>query len=102
MHKVDRQAECREGQRLGEKYYVIEKDQVLSLNRGIDISKEELVSIAKREAMDKILAVAPYYKQINAALGLLSEEDKKTIIDHIQLCREECLKKESAILGFAV
>ena len=53
----------------------------------------------KQKAMEKILAVAPEYKQRNAALGLLSEEEAQTIKSHIQNVRNISNSLEQQILA---
>ena len=51
----------------------------------VDFQLQEL----KRIASEKILEVAPEYKQRNAALGLLTEEEVEELKNHIQTIRNQ-------------
>ncbi len=51
----------------------------------------------KRIASEKILAVAPEFKQTNAALGILSQEETQVIKDHIQTIRTQANLMETQI-----
>ena len=55
----------------------------------------------KQKAMEKILAVAPEYKQRNAALGLLSEQETQQIKNDIQNVRNISNSLEQQILAIS-
>jgi hypothetical protein len=51
----------------------------------------------RKKAMEKILEVAPEYKQRNAALGLLTEQETDDIKSAIQTIRTQSNAKEAEI-----
>jgi hypothetical protein len=53
----------------------------------------------RRRAMDEILNVAPDFKQRNAALGLLSDQEAQQIKEDIQNIRAISNSLENQILG---
>jgi hypothetical protein len=61
--------------------------------------KEFALQQLRKQAMEKILEVAPEFKQRNAALGLLSEEETNILKLNIQNIRNLSNQKENEILG---
>jgi hypothetical protein len=57
------------------------------------------LKIIREKAMELILAIAPDYKQRNAALGLLSEQETQQIKDNIQNIRNISNSLEQQILN---
>jgi hypothetical protein len=53
----------------------------------------------RETAKEQIIFIAPEYKQRNAALGLLSQEETQQIKDNIQTIREKSNIKEQQILS---
>jgi len=66
-------------------------------NREFYSVKSDQLFYIKEHAKQLILAVAPEYKQRNAALGLLTPEETQTIKDHIQTIRGISNIKEAQI-----
>lgn len=73
--------------------YVVNDQRVFS-----DCVKFQLQQIRKR-AMDEILNVAPEYKQRNAALGILSDQETQQLKDNIQQIRNISNSLEQQILS---
>lgn len=61
--------------------------------------KEFALQQLRKQAMEKILEIAPEFKQRNAALGLLSEEETNILKLNIQNIRNLSNQKENEILG---
>ena len=68
-------------------------------NRDFFDCKIFAVQKTKEKAMEKILVLAPDYKQRNAALGLLSEQETQQIKDNIQTIRNISNSLEQQILA---
>lgn len=60
---------------------------------------EHQLHVVRERAKDLILAVAPEYKQRNAALGLLSQQEIDDIKNSIQNIRTISNQKEAQILA---
>lgn len=65
-----------------------------------DVVAFQLIQI-RSKAMELILAVAPEYKQRNAALGLLSEQETQQIKNDIQNVRNISNSLEQQILAIS-
>jgi hypothetical protein len=73
--------------------YIIVDNRIFS-----DCVKKQL-EVIKEKAKNLILEVAPEYKQRNAALGLLSDEESQNIKDSIQNIRNISNNFEQQILA---
>lgn len=51
----------------------------------------------KKWCENDILAVAPYYKQLNAALGVYDNAKKSEIVQVIKAAKDACDERESVI-----
>jgi len=60
---------------------------------------EHQLKIIREQAKEYILAIAPEYKQRNAALGLLSQQETDDIKNQIQNIRNISNQKEAEILA---
>jgi hypothetical protein len=65
--------------------------------RVFSLVKENQLNAVRSRAMELILDFAPEYKQRNAALGLLSQQETDAIKNHIQTIRTQSNQKEAAI-----
>lgn len=66
-------------------------------NRKADNEAARLIAASKRKCAKDILAVAPDYKQRNAALGLYDETETAGVVAHITACRSAQNAAEAAI-----
>lgn len=66
-------------------------------NREFYSVKEGQLAYIREHAKELILATAPEYKQRNAALGLLSEQETQTVKDFIQNVRNISNQLEAQI-----
>jgi alpha-glucosidase (family GH31 glycosyl hydrolase) len=83
------------------KQYIYNQDGQLTIvdERNFNDCKNQQLKCIKEKAMELILAIAPDYKQRNAALGLLSEQETQQIKDNIQNIRNISNVLEQQILS---
>ena len=83
--------------------YDIQSDQVAISYTIVDLDltavKTAAVARLKTRTRQAILAEAPDYQQINAALGILSEGEKAAVVASINTHRESCNSTEASILS---
>lgn len=81
--------------------YIYNSDNSITIidDRVFSDCKEFALQQLRKQAMEKILEVAPEFKQRNAALGLLSEEETNILKLNIQNIRNLSNQKENEILG---
>lgn len=65
--------------------------------RTLQNSKLTMISLAKEAASIRIFSKYPQFKQINAALGILSDDEASGIKSGIQLIRSELAELEEKI-----
>jgi hypothetical protein len=68
-------------------------------NRIFSMCVDAQLKLIRDLAMEKILSIAPEYKQRNAALGLLSDTETQQIKDSIQYVRNISNSLEQQILA---
>lgn len=92
----DRNPNNNNGSYAGYRYEVYDKGKLVSVmdSRILEEEKKRKIYEAKLETQERILAVAPYYKQLNAANGLLDPREKDAIVKRIDKCKAWCDKKE--------
>ena len=66
-------------------------------NRDFDACKEHQLAMIRERAMQLIDASVPDFKQRNAALGILSEQERHEIVETIQAIRSISNAKEAEI-----
>jgi len=82
------------------KQYIYNQDGQLTIvdERNFNDCKNQQLKYIKEKAMELIIAAVPEYKQRNAALGLLSDEESQQIKNTIQNYRNISNSLEQQIL----
>ena len=82
------------------KQYIYNQDGQLTIvdERNFNDCKNQQLKYIKEKAMELIIAAVPEYKQRNAALGLLSDEESEQIKNTIQNYRNISNSLEQQIL----